>query len=147
MGLLRGQTGPFKSGFRQDKARTMLLESSLPGTLWGEIILTSCVLRNLSPTSSLSITPLEAWTGRRPSVQHLRVMGCKAYCQLDKVERNGKFSAKAWIGVLVGYSIDTPGNSKLQPSQQWDCGEGEPDPSGQGSNDAARIQSAGFLMG
>ena len=31
----------------QDKARTMLLESSLPGSLWGEVILTSCVLRLL----------------------------------------------------------------------------------------------------
>ena len=93
----------------QDKARTMLLESGLPGSLWGEIILTPCVLRNLSPAFSPSITPLESWTGRKPSVQHLKVVGSKAYCQLDKRERQGKFSAKAWIGVLVGYSIDTPG--------------------------------------
>ena len=34
----------------------MLLESGLPGSLWGEIILSSCVLRNLSPTYSLTIT-------------------------------------------------------------------------------------------
>ena len=69
--------------------------------------MTSCVLRNLSPTSSLSTTPLEQWTGRRPSVHHLRVVGCKAFCQFDKIQRTEKFSAKAWIGVLVGCSIDT----------------------------------------
>ena len=79
----------------QDKARTMMLESGLPGSLWGEILLTSCVLRNLTPTSSLSLTPLEMWTGEKPSVEHLRVMGCKAYCQLDKVEMEGKYGAKA----------------------------------------------------
>ena len=67
----------------QDKARTMILESGLSGSLWGEILLTSCVLRNLTPTSSLSVTPLQMWTRKKPSVEHLRVMGCKAFCQLD----------------------------------------------------------------
>ena len=43
----------------RDKARTMMLEFGLPGWLWGEILLISCVLRNLTPTSSLSVTPLE----------------------------------------------------------------------------------------
>ena len=106
----------------QDKARTMLLESGLPGSLWGEIILTSCVLRNLSPTSSLFVTPLEMWTGRRPSVQRLRVVGCKVYSQFDKTERTGKFSAKSWIGVLVGYSVDTPGYRVWDPTTHkvWD---------------------------
>ena len=106
----------------QDKTRTMLLESGLPGSLWGEIILTSCVLRNLSSTSSLSVTPLEMWTGRRPSVKSLRVVGCKAFCQLDDRERKGKFSAKAWIGVMVGYSVDTPGYRVWDPSTHkvWD---------------------------
>ena len=93
----------------QDKARTMMLESGLPGSLWGEILLTSCVLRNLTPTSSLSVTPLEMWTRKKPSVEHLRVMGCKAYCQFDKIQQEGKYGAKAWMGPLVGYSLDTPG--------------------------------------
>ena len=35
----------------------MMLEPGLPRSLWGEILLTSCVLRNLTPTSSLSVTP------------------------------------------------------------------------------------------
>ena len=80
----------------QDKARTMMLESGLPGSLWGEILLTSCVLRNLTPSSSLSVTPLEMWTGKKPSVEHLRVVGCKAYCQIDKVNLEGKYGARAW---------------------------------------------------
>lgn len=40
----------------QDKARTMLMD--LPGSLWGEVLLSACLLRNLTPTSTLSVTPL-----------------------------------------------------------------------------------------
>ena len=55
-------------------------------------------------------------------MHHLRVEGWKAFCQLDKVHRNGKFSTKAWIGVLVGYSIDTPGYRVRDPvtHKVWD---------------------------
>ena len=55
-------------------------------------------------------------------MQRLRVVGCKAYCQYDERERVGKFSAKAWIGVLVGYSVDTPGYRVWDPSTHkvWD---------------------------
>ena len=106
----------------QDKARTMMLETELPGSLWGEILLTSCVLRNLTPTSSLSVTPLQMWTGKKPSVEHLRVMGCKAFCQLDKVEQIGKYGARAWMGPLVGYSVNTPGYRVWDPVSHkvWD---------------------------
>ena len=106
----------------QDKARTIMLESKLPGSLWGEILLTSCVLRNLTPTSSLSITPLQMWTGEKPSVEHLRVVGCKVYCQLGKEEQRGKFGPRAWIGPLVGYSVNTPGYRVWDPVSHkvWD---------------------------
>ena len=106
----------------QDKARTMLLESGLPGSLWGEVLLTACVLRNLTPTSTLSVTPLQMWTGSKPSVEHLRVIGCKAFCQLDKVEQIGKYGAKAWIGCLVGYAVNTPGYRVWDPTSHkvWD---------------------------
>ena len=106
----------------QDKARTIMLESGLPGSLWGEILLTSCVLRNLTPTSSLPVTPLQMWTGVKPSVEHLRVMGCKAFCQLDKIEQQGKYGAKAWMGPLVGYSVNTPGYRVWDPVSHkvWD---------------------------
>ena len=106
----------------QDKARTMLLESGLPGSLWGEVLLTACHLRNLTPTSTLSVTPLQMWTGKQPSIEHLRVIGSKAFCQLNKVEQVGKYGAKAWMGPLVGYSVDTPGYRVWDPTTHkvWD---------------------------
>ena len=100
----------------------MMLESGLSGSLWGEIMLTSCVLRNLTPTSSLSVTPPEMWSCKKPSVEHLRVVGCKAFCQLDKKEMKGKFGAKAWVGCMVGCAVDTPGYRVWDPETHkvWD---------------------------
>ena len=65
---------------------------------------------------------MEIWAVRRPSVHHLRVVGCKGFCQFDKTERTGKFNAKAWIGILVGYSVDTPRYQIWDPTTHkvWD---------------------------
>ena len=77
----------------QDKARTMMIEAGVPGSLWGEFILSACVLRNLTFTSTLDVTPLEMWSGTKPSIERLRVLGSKTYCQFNKTERAGKYSA------------------------------------------------------
>ena len=106
---------------RPDKARTMMLESGLPGSLWGEVMLTACVLRNLTPTSSLLVTPLQMWSGKKSTVVHLRAVGWKVFCPYDEKERKGKFGAKAWVGVMVGYSIDTNG-SKCGTRRRTRCG-------------------------
>ena len=49
-------------------------------------------------------------------------MGCKVYCQLDKTEQEGKYGAKAWMGPLVEYSVDTPGYRVWDPVSHrvWD---------------------------
>ena len=41
---------------------------------------------------------------------------------LPQIEQEGKFFAKAWIGVLVGYSVDTPGYRIWDPTTHkvWD---------------------------
>ena len=86
----------------QDKARTMMLETGLPVSLWGEILLTSCVLRNLTPTSSLSFTHLQMWTEERPLVEHLREVGCKAYWKLYKGSMGRKPRWDLWWGTQCG---------------------------------------------
>ena len=52
----------------------------------------------------------------------MRVVGCKAFCPIEDVERKGKFGAKAWVGVMVGYSIDTTGYRVWNPATHkvWD---------------------------
>ena len=55
-------------------------------------------------------------------MDYLRVMGCKTFSQLDKVNMEGKYRAKAWMGPLVGYSVDTPGYRVWGPTTHkvWD---------------------------
>ena len=54
-----------------EAARSMLLGSHLPPKFWAEALSTVVYVRNRSPTKALSqMTPQEAWTGEKPSVDH-----------------------------------------------------------------------------
>lgn len=92
-----------------EAVRSMLADSGLPRRFWAEALSTAVYLRNRSPTKSLQhITPVEAWTGEKPDVSHLRVFGCTAYAHVPKDERR-KFDPKARKCVLLGYGIQTKG--------------------------------------
>ena len=38
------------------------------------------MLRNMTPVTNLDCTPWEMWTGQKPDLSNLRVLGCKAFC-------------------------------------------------------------------
>src|SRR5438445_11957667 len=59
-----------------NKAHSMLAGSQLHKKYWTEAVLHANYLRNVSPVASLSTTPYEAATGRKPDLNHLRVLGC-----------------------------------------------------------------------
>jgi hypothetical protein len=60
-------------------------------------------LQNRSPTQALKIkTPEEAFTGIRPQLGHLRVIGCVAYCHILAVKCT-KLAPKALVTILLGY--------------------------------------------
>ena len=83
--------------------RTMLADSKLPHRFWAEALSTATYLRNRSPTKVLeSITPFEAWYGRKPDVSDLRIFGCSAYAHVAKVERR-KLDKKTRKCILLGY--------------------------------------------
>jgi len=53
---------------------------SLPTYFWAEAVAIIVYILNLSPTRVVcNQTPYEAWTGRRPTISHLRVFGCVPY--------------------------------------------------------------------
>ena len=56
--------------------------------------------------SGSAISPLEAITGKKPTLDHLRVFGCPAYAHVPS-QRRTKMSPSARKGVFVGY---TPNN-------------------------------------
>ena len=86
-----------------ETTRAMLLDADLHHKFWAEAITTAAYLRNRSPTSTVKgMTPHEAWYGRKPHVEHLRVFGCTAYVHVPSDER-GKLDSKSRRCILLGY--------------------------------------------
>ncbi|UYV65648.1 hypothetical protein LAZ67_3004952 [Cordylochernes scorpioides] len=87
-----------------DWARTMLFDAKLPTEFWAEAIATAAYLKNCTPTKNDNMkTPIEKWTGHKPSVAHLKIFGSLAYYYIPKNQRN-KFDSRARKGIFTGYS-------------------------------------------
>ena len=85
-----------------DKARAMLRSCKAPANFWDEFCATSAYLTNLTASSSLQgRTPFELWFGRRPSLSHLREIGCRAFALVQTA--NPKNFAWSPPCVLIGY--------------------------------------------
>jgi len=91
-----------------EMVEAMLVRAKAPLKLWDEAVKTACYIRNRLSTSSLegNITPYEAWTGRTPSVAHIRKFGCLVYRHIPKKIRR-KLDHKAMKGILVGYESES----------------------------------------
>jgi hypothetical protein len=71
--------------------------------LWAEACATAVYLQNRSPHRILGkMTPEEAFTGRRPDVEHIRNFGCSTFSHVPS-ERRTKLDPIAQQGILVGY--------------------------------------------
>ncbi|KAD7480463.1 hypothetical protein E3N88_03599 [Mikania micrantha] len=63
--------------------RSLLKAMSLPQNFWGEGVLHAIYILNRSPTKALNNqTPYEAFKGRKPNIQHIRVFGCVGYVKV-----------------------------------------------------------------
>ncbi|RVW62328.1 Retrovirus-related Pol polyprotein from transposon TNT 1-94 [Vitis vinifera] len=60
-----------------DMVRCMLSNFSLPEFLWGEALRTATYILNQVPSKSVPKTPYELWSGKKPSLHHFHVWGCK----------------------------------------------------------------------
>ena len=81
-----------------EAARSMLLDASLSKVYWAEAINTATYLKNCSPTKFLQgKTPFEAWYGKKPNVQHLKVFGCTAYAHIPKDECQKLEMCPTWV--------------------------------------------------
>ena len=89
-----------------EHAVSILSDAKMPDNLWYEICLTITYLGNLETHSHLHVdapTPIQAFTGKKPNLSHLRVIGSKAHVLVPKEVREHKFKPRAVIGRLVGY--------------------------------------------
>lgn len=92
----------------QDMTRTMLIESGLPMSFWGEAMNTACYILNRAYLRyMLNKTPYELLKGRRPNISHLKVFGCRCYIHDNGKSQLGKFDPRSEEGVFVGYAMDS----------------------------------------
>jgi hypothetical protein len=98
-----------------EKARSMLSSAELGHEFWVEAVGTTCYLVNRSPSSALDDkTPHEVWTGKKPSLQHLRVFGCDAYVHVPK-ENRSKLDKKDEKCIFIGYKDGVKGYKLWNP--------------------------------
>jgi len=95
----------------EELARTMLNESKLPKYFWADVVYTATyVLNRTLIRPILKKTPYELYKGRKPSVSHLRVFGCKCFVLNNGKENLGKFDAKSDEGIHIGYALNGHAN-------------------------------------
>lgn len=51
-----------------------------------------------------SMTPYQAFTGKRPDLSVIRTFGARAYVHVPKAKRDGNLTDRAIPGTFVGYS-------------------------------------------
>jgi len=107
---------PHQNGVAEHKNRTvmnmvrwMLSAKRVPKVFWAEAAKWTFYLLNRCPTHAVkNITPQEAWSGVKPSVQHFRVWGCIAHVHIPEVKR-GKLDDKSFPCIMLGVSDELKG--------------------------------------
>src|ERR1044072_1093146 len=84
--------------------RSMLKGKNLPLSFWGEAVMTATYILNRCPTQRLkSQVPEAVWSGKRPSVTHLRVFGSKCFVHVPE-QRRRKLDDRSQTMILIVYS-------------------------------------------
>ncbi|KAL8528512.1 hypothetical protein ACS0TY_006083 [Phlomoides rotata] len=89
--------------------------TDLPKSFWGYALETVTHILNLVPSKSIPKTPTELWTGRKPSLRHIRIWGCPAY-MLDK--EADKLEPHSELRFFIGYPRGTKGGLFYSPKDQ-----------------------------
>jgi hypothetical protein len=83
---------------------------------WGEAVRTAVYLLNRSSTKALdNMTPFEAWHGKKPKVNHLKVFGCLAHVKVVGPNVN-KLSDRSKKMIFIGYESGTKGYRLFDPT-------------------------------
>ena len=89
-----------------EMVRSMMSYLTLPISFWGYALNTTIHLLNLVPSKSIPKTPMELWSGRKPSMRYLYISGCPAHVLKGKPD---KLEPKSEVCLLVGYPKETRG--------------------------------------
>lgn len=92
-----------------EKAKCLILNSSLEKSFWAEAVSTAAYIINRSPTRALEYkTPYEIWSGKKPNIENMKIFGCDAMVHVPK-EKRKKWDSKAIKMLFVGYCEYTKG--------------------------------------
>jgi len=81
----------------------MLKAKVMPNYFYVEAVTCGVYLINRSPTRSVpNTTPIEAWSGFKPNMQHLKVFGLITYAHVPKAARS-KLDDKSMKTIFIGY--------------------------------------------
>ena len=84
-------------------ARCMLKQKNLLKSLWGEVVTTIVYILNRCHTKKLkNKVHEEVWSGKRPSLSHLKLFGSICYKHVPDARRR-KLDDKSEPMILVGY--------------------------------------------
>jgi transposase InsO family protein len=73
----------------EETAKSLLNDQGLSMFLWGEASMTKIYVQNRIPHRILKdMTPEEAFSGKKPNVENLRIFGCPVYSHIPKDKRN-----------------------------------------------------------
>jgi hypothetical protein len=98
-----------------EKARSMLSGVGLGQEFRAEAVSTTCYLVNWSASSAFNDkTPHEVRSGKKPSLQHLKVFGCDAYVHVPK-ENRSKMDKKVEKCIFIGYKDGVKGYKLWNP--------------------------------
>jgi hypothetical protein len=84
--------------------QTLLADSGLPPSFWGDALSTTRYLRNRLPSSVLppNVTPYESFHRSKPDLSHLRVWGCQCFVTIAP-ELRTKGGPRRFEAIFVGY--------------------------------------------
>jgi hypothetical protein len=127
-GIARQNTTPYtpqQNGFSErmnriliDKARSMLNGVGIAPKLWAKAVETAIYLVNMSPSSMLVNMNLhEVWSGKKPSVSHIKLFGCDAIVHVPK-EKRSKLDKKAVKCIFIGYKEGMKGYKLWDPASR-----------------------------
>ena len=84
-----------------EMARSLLAEKRLPKQFWAEAVYASIyILNRLSTKVVIDATPMEAWSGSKPTIKHLKVFGSICYMHVPDAKRT-KLDSKVEMSILL----------------------------------------------
>lgn len=88
----------------KDYERTMVQHAGAPTKLWGRAASHAAFVWNRTHISGdTGMTPYEALRGKKPSLRHIHVWGCDAFCHVPK-EQRGVLESKVEPCIYLGHN-------------------------------------------